>query len=83
MRVALVTDVPHELITGRVEGSVESYRELDDSEAGSDVATGPRANLDEPVANLIAKLEKLFARERSQIDGKVEALESIHSDSVQ
>src|SRR5581483_11235103 len=47
MRVALVADIPHELIAWRVEHVVERGRQLDDAESGADVAASPGADVDQ------------------------------------
>ena len=40
VRVALMSNVPHELVARRVEGVVQRDRQLDHAEAGADVAAG-------------------------------------------
>ena len=52
VRVALVADVPDELIARRVEDVVQRDRQLHDAEPRADVSAGARADVDEPRAHL-------------------------------
>ena len=69
VRIALMTDVPHELIARRVEARVERDGQLDNAQSGADVAAGPRADLDESLPDRRAQLAKLVTRELLEVLG--------------
>ena len=56
VRIALMPDVPDELVARRVEGVVQRDGQLDDAEAGADVAAGARADVDEARAHVVGEL---------------------------
>ena len=75
VRVALMADVPHELVARRLERVVERDRQLDDAEAGADVAAGARADVDEPRAHLVGERAELVAGEGAKVGGGVDPIE--------
>ena len=56
VRIALVPDVPDELVARRVEGVVERDRQLDDAKSRADVAAGARADIDQTGAHVVASV---------------------------
>ena len=78
VRIALVADVPHDLIAGRVERVVERDGQLDDSEPGADVASGARADVDQPRANVVGQVAKLVAAHPADVRGRRDAVEDAH-----
>src|SRR5581483_456848 len=75
MRIALVADIPHELIAWRVEHVVERGRQLDDAESGADVAASPGADVDEPRPLLGAERLQLLAREAFQVGRRMNTIQ--------
>ncbi len=55
VRIALVADVPHDLVARRVERVVQRDGQLDDAEPGADVASGARADVDQARANVVGQ----------------------------
>ena len=67
VRIALMPDVPDELVARRVERVVQRDRQLDDAEPGADVPAGARADVDQARADVVGELRQLVAGEpRSQ-----------------
>ena len=69
VRVALMADVPDELIVRCVEDMMQRDGQLDDAEPCADVTPGARARIDELLADLRGERTKLVARERFQVGG--------------
>src|SRR5687768_16719170 len=69
VRVTLVSDIPDQLIEGRVEHVMQCHRQLDDAKSGADVPTRAGARVNELVANLARERSQLIAREGLQVGG--------------
>jgi hypothetical protein len=76
-----MTYVPHQLITGSLEHAMQGDRQLDDSEARADVATGSRADVNEARANLLSENGKLLAIQATQVRGGLNSIEYRHTAS--
>ena len=61
VRIALVADVPHELVARRVERVVQRDGQLDDAEPRADVAAGSRADVDQARAHVVGQVAQLVA----------------------
>jgi hypothetical protein len=59
VRIALVADVPDELVARRVEDVVQRDGQLDDAEAGREVAADPADDVDHAVAHVLRDLRQL------------------------
>jgi hypothetical protein len=81
VRVALVPDVPHELVARGVEHVVQRHGELDHAEPRADVAAGPRAHVDEPPADLVRERAQVVAREGLEVGRRLDAVEERHGRS--
>ncbi len=75
VRIALVPHVPDQLVLRRLEDVVQCDRQLDDPEAGADVAAGSRADVDHPGAEVGGEDAQLVARERPKVGGGIDAVE--------
>src|SRR6266545_5125044 len=73
-----MTGVPDDLVARRFEDAVESDCELDGSEAGRDVATGPLHRVDRELADVPTELQQLVLVERAYVTWIVDALEHRH-----
>jgi hypothetical protein len=71
VRVALMADVPDELVAWRLEDVVERDRQLDHPQPGADVATGARADVHHALADIRGKRAELVARERAQVQRRL------------
>ena len=67
VRIALMADVPHELIARRPERGVERDRELDHTEARTDVAARARHDVDEPRPHLVGERAELVTGEGAKV----------------
>ena len=63
VRIGLVADVPDQPVARRVEDVVQRDRQLDDAEAGAEMAAGDRDGVDRLVAQLVGKLAQLAVLE--------------------
>ena len=59
VRIALVADVPDELIARRVERVVKRNGQLDHAQPGADVASRARADVDQPRSQVARELVEL------------------------
>ena len=75
VRIALMADVPYELVARRSERGVERDRELDHAEAGADVAARARDDVDEPCPHLVGERAKLVAGEGAKVGGRGDTVE--------
>ena len=64
-----MADVPDDLVAGRIELVEQRDAQLDHAQAGTDMATGDGAALDEPVTDLLGQLGKLVAAEALEVFG--------------
>jgi hypothetical protein len=78
VRIALVPDVPDQLVAWRVEHGVQSDRQLDHAQPGADVATGPGAHVDESRTDLVRQRAELVAGEGLEVGRRREAIEQAH-----
>src|SRR6478735_337143 len=67
MRIGLVADVPDQAIVWGVEDIVESNGELDDAEAGAQVATRYRDRADRLVAQVVGNFLQVFLVDAAKI----------------
>ena len=63
VRIGLVADVPDQPVARRVEDVVERDRQLDDAEAGAEMAAGDRDGVDGLGAQLVGELRAAASRE--------------------
>ena len=57
--IALVPDIPDDLVARRLKSVVKGYRELYDPESGADVAARTRTHVNEARTNLLGEQTKL------------------------
>ena len=75
VRIGLVADVPDQPVARRVEHPVQRNGELDNAEAGAEVAAGHRYGVDRFLAQLGRELRKVGFFELAQILGRFDAIE--------
>ena len=63
VRIGLVADVPDQAVVRGVEDGVEGDGQLDDAEAGAEMAAGHRDGVDHLGAQLVGQLAQLLARQ--------------------
>ena len=78
VRIALVADVPDDLVGRRVEHAVQRQREFDHSEIGGQVPGIARDRLDDDVAHLGRELQHISAVEALDVRGGMDLLEHAH-----
>ena len=76
--IALVADIPYELIPRRLEGVVQCDRELHDAQSSADVAASARAHVDQPRAHLLRECGELCPGELPEIGGRMDLIEQRH-----
>jgi hypothetical protein len=69
MGIALVADVPDDLIARRLKGVVEGHRKLYNAEPGPDMAARTRTHIDEARTNLFGKQTELVEAQRPKVCG--------------
>ena len=67
VRIALVADVPDQLVLRRVEDRVDRHRQLDDAEAGAEMPAGHADRRDRLGAQLVGHLPELGDRQPLQV----------------
>ena len=67
MRIGLVADVPDEPVARRIEHPVQRDRQLDDAEAGAEMAAGDRHGVDRLPAQLVGELGQILFGKLAQI----------------
>jgi len=75
VRVALVADIPDELVVGGVEDGVDGGGEFDDAEARAQVAAGFGDGLDRCAADFVGEGFEFLVGERFHVGGRVDAIE--------
>jgi hypothetical protein len=75
VRIALMADVPHELVVGSLEDVVQGDRQLHDAEAGPDVATRARADVHHARANVVGERAQLVAGQGPKVGRGSDAVE--------
>jgi hypothetical protein len=75
VRIALVPDVPHELVARRLERVVQRNRQLDDTQPRADVAAGARADVDQARAHVAGERAELVAAEGAHVGWGLYAVE--------
>src|SRR5687768_803200 len=75
VRITLMADVPHDLVTGRVEHRVNGDGQLDDPESRTDMTACPGADFYQPLPHRGRQLAQLVARHRPQRCREVEFIE--------
>jgi hypothetical protein len=81
VRVALVADVPHELVARRVEDVVQGHGQLHHAEPRADVPPRARAHVDEALADLVRERAQVVAREGLEVGRRLDAVEERHGRS--
>jgi hypothetical protein len=76
--VALVTDIEKDVVSRRVEDSMEGDRELDDSEVGTEVTSRLGKCSNQLVANFLRKARKLGLGNFLQVGGGIDPVEQAH-----
>src|SRR5262249_55000583 len=71
-RIGLVPGVPDDPVARRLEEPVERDRQLDDTEAAAEMATGRGDRRDDRLADLARELDHLRLAEIAQVGGPVE-----------
>ncbi len=82
MRISLMSHIPYNLVSRCIEDSVYCYGELDDSQTRSNMASCPRANFDQALADCCRKLAQLITGHGSERRRKVERTQKGHCDLV-
>ena len=67
VRIGLMADVPDQPVARRVEHVVQCNRQLDDAEAGAEMAAGHRHRADRLGAQLVGQLSEIAGREAAQV----------------
>src|SRR5678815_1369881 len=67
VRIPLVANVPHQLVAGSVEDRVERDRQLDDTESRANMPASARADVDQPLPNLVGERAQFIARQSFQV----------------
>ena len=75
VRIGLVADVPDQAVIRGVEDGVQRDGQLDDAEAGAEMAAGDRDGIDDFGAQFVGDLAQLRAVERLQIGGRIDGVE--------
>ena len=75
VRVTLVTNVEHQAVAWRIEDVVERRDEFRGAEARSQVAASARDHVEDLRAQFLDHRRHLFARQRAQILGPVDAIQ--------
>ena len=73
-RVALMADVPNDLVVRRIERGAECHGQLDDAEPRADVAAGVRDHVDQPLPHFVGQLLQLVRRELPDVLGIADRL---------
>jgi hypothetical protein len=66
-----MTNVPDELVPGRVEHVVQRDRQLDHAKAGADVTPGLRTGVDQELPHLCRKRRQISTLEPLEIGGRM------------
>lgn len=74
VRVGLVADIPDEFVSGRVEHGVDGDGELDDAEAGAEVAAGFGDGLNHVAAEFFGEDFQFGVAQRFHVGGDVNAV---------
>ena len=83
VRIALMADVPDELVGRRVERVVQRDRELHDAKPRPDVPSSSRADVDQALSNLASQYPQFVTAERPDIGRRLDALQNCHVRSLQ
>ncbi len=75
VRISLVTDVPDQLVIGRVKNVVKGHREFDDAEARAEVTAGDGDRVDRFSAQLIGNLLQVPCIDTAQISRTLDGVE--------
>src|SRR3954467_14201967 len=75
MWIGLVTHVPDQFITGRVEDAVERDGKLDDAEPCAEMAAGDRDDVDELAPQLVGELRQLALLQATEVARHVDRVE--------
>ena len=67
MSICLMSDIPNELVIGRVEHIMHRHRQLDRPEARARMPANARARIDNKLSNLIRYLLQVFDLQLAQI----------------
>ena len=71
-----MTHVPDDLVAGSIKYRVESNGKLDNSQAGANVSTCARADLDEARPHLLRDGAQLVSRHRLQVGWRIDTIEN-------
>ena len=75
VRIGLVADVPDQPVARRVEDVVERDRQLDDAEAGAEMAAGDRHGRDRLGAQFVGELAQLRRLQPAEVGGRRSGVE--------
>ncbi len=75
VRIALVADVPHQLVGRRVEDVVDRSGQFDHAEAGTEVPAGLPHRVDHLGAQFVGQLAELILLELAEIVGCIDRVE--------
>ena len=75
VRIGLVADVPDQPVVRRVEDVVQRDGQLDDAEAGAEMAAGDRDRVDRLLPQLVGELLQLVVLKRAQIRRRLDTIE--------
>jgi hypothetical protein len=75
MRIGLMSDVPDQTVFGGIEDPVQSYRQLDDTEPGTQMAPCDRNGVNHLSPQFIGQLRKLIFRKLTKLMRSSNAVE--------
>jgi hypothetical protein len=74
--VALMPDIPDQLVHRRVEDGVDRHRQLDDAEGGAEMPPGFRNGVDRLRPQLLCELRKVAVGEGAEVGGAGDAVQN-------
>ena len=75
VRISLVTDIPDQLVIGRVKNVVKGHREFDDAKTRAEMAAGDSHSVDRFSAQFIGNLLQLPCIDTAQISRALDGVE--------
>ena len=73
--VALVADIPHQTVVGRIEQVVQGDGQFHRAQARGQMSAGPGYGLDHGLAQFLGQLREFLGREQPQVVGVADAVE--------
>src|SRR6185295_1601357 len=82
VRVSLVSNVPDEAVTGRIEHVMKRDRQLDNAEPGPEMPAGYRHRVDRLSAQLVGDLRQLLLGQAAKVLRRMDFIEKRGRDHV-